>query len=162
MFPQLRWLRTRESRALLTYRLTENYESGGAGLFGSVDEYMKIITPIACGGTAENGYRLLKPETIRLLQVNHLDEVAMEDMISTQFGYGFGLCGRVHVNPTYSLCPSPVGEFGWSSATSHNVLIDPENRIAYHYATHLMGSNYGSRKIHPKIRDLIYAGIFDN
>ena len=142
-----------------SHRLTDRYDSGGAGLFGGVDDYMKIITPIACGGTAENGYRLLKPETIRLLQVNHLDEVAMEDMISSQFGYGFGLCGRVHVNPAYSLCPSPVGEFGWSSATSHNVLIDPENRIAYHYATHLWNCNYGSRKIHPKIRDLVYEGL---
>ncbi len=142
------------------YLLTDTYESGGAGLFGSVDEYMKIVTPIACGGTAKNGYRLLKPETIALLGENHLHEVAMEDMISTQFGYGFGLCGRVHVNPTYSLSPTPVGEFGWSSATGHHVLIDPTNRITMHYAMHIKGSNYASRKSTPVIRELVYEGIF--
>jgi hypothetical protein len=29
--------------------LSENYESGGAGLFSTVDDYMKIITATACG-----------------------------------------------------------------------------------------------------------------
>ena len=141
------------------YRMTDRYESGGAGLFGSVDEYMKIVTPIACGGVAENGYRLLKPETIALLGENHLHEVAMEDMISHQFGYGFGLFGRAHVNPTYSLSPTPVGEFGWGSATGHHVIIDPINRLALHYAMHIKGSNYCSRKSTPKIRDLVYEGL---
>ena len=142
------------------YRLTDSYESGGAGLFGSVDEYMKIVTPIACGGTAKNGYRLLTPETIAMLGENRLHETAMEEMLTSQFGYGFGLCGRAHVNPVYSLSPTPVGEFGWGSATGHQVTIDPVNRLAFHYAMHIMGSTHCSRKVVPAIRELVYEAIW--
>ena len=142
------------------YCFTPNFDSGGAGLFGSVDEYMKIITPIACGGTSENGYQILKPETIRLFTENHLSDVQRDDFVTTRrFGYGFGLCGRVHVDPTVSLCLSPVGEFGWSSASGHHVLIDIENRVAFHFATHLLDCDYAHNMIHPALRNLVYEGL---
>lgn len=142
------------------YEFTPDFDSGGAGLFGSVDEYMKIITPIACGGTAENGYRILKPETIALFRENRLSPIQLDEMVSrSRFGYGFGLCCRVHMNPTVSMCLSPVGEFGWSSATAHHVLMDTDNRLAFHFATHLMNCNYAHSKIHPILRNLVYEGL---
>jgi CubicO group peptidase (beta-lactamase class C family) len=143
-----------------SFRFTPSFEGGGAGLFGSVDEYMKIITPIACGGTAENGYRILKPETVKLFTENRLSDIQRDDLVSTtRYGYGFGLCGRVHVDPTLSLCLSPVGEFGWSSASSHHVLIDTKNRLAFHYATHMIDCKYAHNKIHPALRNLVYEGL---
>ena len=33
------------------YRLTENYESGGAGLYSTVDDYILLADALACGGT---------------------------------------------------------------------------------------------------------------
>lgn len=147
----------REIECRNSFRFTEAFEGGGAGLFGSVDEYMKIITPIACGGTAKNGYRILKPETVKLFTENRLSDVQRDDLVSTtRYGYGFGLCGRVHVDPTLSLCLSPVGEFGWSSASAHHVLLDVENRLCFHFATHIMDCRYAHNKIHPALRNLVY------
>ncbi len=142
------------------YIFHENYYSGGAGLFTSVEDYIKIIAAVANNGITTDGYRILKPETIRLMQENHLCDKALEDFIQYRFhGYGFGLCGRVHIDPTVSLSLSPKGEFGWDGAANAFVMIDPENRIAVFYATHVMGCRYGYVAIHPKIRELVYKAL---
>lgn len=142
------------------YILSSRFESGGAGLFSSVDEYMKIITTIACGGTTKDGYRLLKPETIRLMQENHLDNGAINVFSTSRlYGYGWGLCGRVHMNPARSLSLSPVGEFGWDGAANAFVVIDPENRIALFFGAHLHSCTYGYNVIHPILRNLAYDAL---
>ena len=142
------------------YCLCDHYDSGGAGLFASVDEYIKIITAIANGGKAANGYQILKPETIELMQHNRLCDDALNDFVSGMlFGYGWGLCGRVHMNPTVSLSPSPVGEFGWDGAASAFVIVDPINHVAVYFGTHLHNCGYAGRVIHPNIRRLVYEGL---
>lgn len=47
--------------------LTPNYASGGAGTISTVDDYSLFADAMASGGTAANGYRILRPDTIRLL-----------------------------------------------------------------------------------------------
>ncbi len=140
--------------------MLKNYESGGGGLFSSVGDYLKIITAIACGGATREGYRILKPETIAMMQKNYLSDTARNDMIkSSDFGYGWGLCGRVHMDPTVSLSLSPVGEFGWNGAANAYALIDPENRLAIFYAAHVMKATYGYTVVHPTLRNMIYEQI---
>ncbi|MBQ8005316.1 MAG: beta-lactamase family protein, partial [Clostridia bacterium] len=98
------------------YCLSEEYESGGAGLFSNLSDYSKIIDAVANGGVAESGYRLLEEETVASLMVNHLKTEA-QFMAYTKsprwYGYGYGLCGRVMMNPLASLAKSSKGEFGW-------------------------------------------------
>lgn len=144
------------------YRLSENYESGGAGLFGSVDEYIKIITMAACGGKAPSGKQILKPETIKLCMVNRLCEDALDDFVVQKFyGYGWGLCGRVHTNPTVSLSRSPVGEFGWDGAAGAFAMIDPVNEVAFFFGTNVLSCTYVYNIIHPTLRNLVYECIGD-
>jgi CubicO group peptidase (beta-lactamase class C family) len=140
--------------------ITPDYDSGGAGLFSTVDEYMKIITVIACGGTTADGYRILKPETISMMGKNHLPEAGLNDFSNTRlFGYGWGLCGRAHMNPTLSCSLAPVGEFGWDGAAAAFSMIDAKNRVALYFGTHLFGCSYGYHMVHPTIRNLVYEGI---
>lgn len=142
------------------YALSPDYDSGGAGLFATVDEYSKIITAIACGGTSPDGYRLLKPETIAMMQKSYLCDDALNDFVSHRlFGYGWGLCGRVHMAPTRSLSLSPVGEFGWDGAAAAFVMIDPANRIALYFGTHVHNCAYMYQLCHPTIRNLLYEGL---
>ena len=142
------------------YQLSPDYDSGGAGLFASVDEYIKIISVIANGGTTKDGYQLLKPETIAMMQVNYLHDDARNDFISGMlYGYGWGLCGRVHMNKTVSLSRAPIGEFGWDGAANAFVIVDPINRVAVYYGTEIHSCDYGYRVIHPNIRNLVYEGL---
>lgn len=142
------------------YSLTPNYDSGGAGLFASVDEYIKIIAVIANGGKTKDGYQILKPETIALMQKNHLCDDARNDFVNGKlYGYGWGLCGRVHMDATVSLSRSPVGEFGWDGAANAYVMVDAINHIAIYFGTHIKNCGYGYRVIHPTLRDLVYEGL---
>ncbi len=142
------------------YTLSDEYDSGGAGLFSTVDEYMKIITVVACGGTTKDGYQLLKPETIESMGINRMCDDALNDFASSRFfGYGWGLCGRAHMDPEYSLSKSPVGEFGWDGAACAYVMIDPKNRIAMYFGTHIHNCGYGYHKVHPTLRDLLYEAL---
>ena len=145
------------------YMLSPEYESGGAGLFATVNEYIKIITAIACGGVCPNGHRLLSEESIKLMQENHLCEKALNDFVSSRlYGYGWGLCGRVHMNPVTSLSLAPVGEFGWDGAAGAFVMIDRKNQIALYFGTHVFNCNYVYNVIHPTIRNLVYEALGAN
>ena len=134
-----------------------NYESGGGGLFSSVSDYVKIINVLAMGGTTADGYRILKPETVEMMKKNYLTDVQRTDFVKhANYGYGWGLCGRVHMNPHASLSLSPIGEFGWDGAAGAFAMIDTDNRIAAFFATHVMHARYIYAIIHPRIRNLIY------
>ena len=154
---------TGKARVIPTHNkfiLSPEYDSGGAGLFSSVDEYMKIISVIACGGTTSDGYTILKPETIRMMGENRLSADCLNNFVSTRFyGYGWGLCGRAHFDPVRSASLSPVGEFGWDGAAAAFVMIDPTNRISLYFGTHVFGSHYAYHMIHPTIRNMVYEAL---
>lgn len=140
--------------------LTPEFESGGAGLFGTASEYIKIINVLSLGGTSPSGYQLLTEKSVKMMQENYLCEKALDDFsVPPRLGYGWGLCGRVHINKHLSQSRSPIGEFGWDGACGAYVLIDPENRISLFYAQHIGGCNFAYHKIHPTLRDLAYEAI---
>ncbi len=144
------------------YALTDNYDSGGAGLYSNLGDYSKIIDAVANGGMAENGYRLLNEDTVRMLSVNRLTTEAQLRSYTQSprwYGYGYGLCGRVMMNPLASLSKSPVGEFGWDGAACSYAIIDPSNKLSVFYTTHVRGSDYLYERAHPYIRNLIYEAI---
>ncbi len=142
------------------FMLSSRYESGGAGLFSTVDDYMKIITPIACGGTAKNGYRVLSEKSVKMMTENRLNAVCLNERRNGRlYGYGWGLCCRVHMNPTVSMSLSPVGEFGWDGAANAYAMIDTENRIAVYFGTHIHDCPYGCNYVQPYLRNLIYECI---
>lgn len=142
------------------FMLSSRYESGGAGLFSTVDDYMKIITPIACGGMAKNGYRVLSEKSVKMMTENRLDAACLNERRNGRlYGYGWGLCCRVHMNPTVSMSLSPVGEFGWDGAANAYAMIDTENRIAVYFGTHIHDCPYGCNYVQPYLRNLIYECI---
>lgn len=139
------------------YCFAPGYDSGGAGLFSSVDDYVTILTAIANGGKTPDGYSILRPDTIALAEKNLLHDVALTDFCQGRlFGYGWGLCGRVHRDPSVSFSLSPVGEFGWDSAANAFSLIDTKNRVALFFGAHVRSYTYGYHYVHPMLRNIVY------
>lgn len=139
------------------FALSPDYDSGGAGLFTTVDDYMKLITALACDGTAENGYRVLRPESIAEFEVNRLCPDAWKDFVSGRlYGYGWGLCGRVHVNPVRSLSRASVGEFGWDGAQSAFSMVDRKTHTALYFGTQVANCSYAYQILHPTLRNLVF------
>jgi len=54
------------------FNLTDCYESGGAGLYSTVDDYSLFADAMACGGVGITGKQILKPETIDLMRSEQL------------------------------------------------------------------------------------------
>lgn len=142
------------------FKINEVYESGGGGIFSKTSDYIKFVTCLANGGKTADGFSILKPETIEMLKVPRLCPAAKADMVNTRLhGYSWGLCGRVHENPVYSMSKSPVGEFGWDSAGAAFTMVDTDNRVALFLACHVLGCNYAYHVLHPWMRNLVYEGL---
>lgn len=143
-----------------SFKFTANYESGGAGLAGTVDAYSTFIDALCNGGLGANGVRILSEETTKMFTIPYTTGQLSEDFaIAGKIGYEYGLGVRVLVDD--KLSKSPIGEFGWDGAAGAYALVDPINNISIFYAQHIVGFPKVYSEIHPKIRDLVYKCIED-
>lgn len=55
--------------------LGAEYESGGAGAFGTLASYLKILAAVANGGVGPNGARILEEATVRAMFQDQADVV---------------------------------------------------------------------------------------
>ncbi len=138
-----------------SFKFTANYESGGAGLAGTVDAYSTFIDALCNGGVGANGARILSEESIKLFTIPYTKGQMSEDFaFAGKIGYEYGLGVRVLVDDKIS--KSPLGEFGWDGAAGAYALVDPFNHISIFYAQHIMSFPKVYHEIHPKIRDFAY------
>lgn len=132
------------------------YESGGAGLISSVNDYGRFADAMANGGEGVNGARILSPATIALMAVNHLNGEQMADFARMGWlGYGYGLGVRTLIDPAVGGANSPAGEFGWTGAAGSMSLMDPQSGVSLFYAAHVLNNNDGD--IHPRLRNILYG-----
>jgi CubicO group peptidase (beta-lactamase class C family) len=114
------------------------YESGGAGLYSTVKDYLKFSQMLANGGIY-NGERIIGRKTIDLMRTNHLDNVQLSDFTNSYLaGYGYGLGVRTLINKAEGHSNSSVGEFGWTGALGTYVSIDPQEGASVVYMHQMM------------------------
>lgn len=142
------------------YRLTPCYESGGAGLISTVNDYGKFVETMCNYGVSASGVRILSEESIGMMRTRRVDDVCHKDFRDNMNmrGYTYGLGVRVMVNKLISGSKSPVGEFGWDGASGSYMLVDVENKIGIFYAQEIRGKGMGG-EVHPRIRDLVYETL---
>ncbi len=112
------------------FRLSDNYESGGAGFCGTVEDYALFADALACGGEAYNGYRLLKRESIDMMRRDHTGVLCLKNPFTCIQGdeYAYGLGVRTRLKDTeWGL---KKGEFGWDGAAGSYVMLDPAKEIS--------------------------------
>lgn len=137
--------------------LSDCYESGGAGLFGSVNDYIRFADALCCGGVGANGARILSAASIDQMRTCQVTGDCARDFdLVGRRGYGYGLGVRTLTDKSLG-AKSPLGEFGWDSAGGAFILMDPDNRIALVYMQHVIGCAPAYDVFHPTIRDLAYT-----
>ena len=142
-----------------TYRISDRYESGGAGLMSNVQDYITFADALACGGRAPDGTQILSPEMMELWRANQLGPKARRSFDEWQrLGYSYGLGVRTRVDLTKG-GPGTIGEFGWDGAAGAFALIDPYRHVSAFFAMHVKSYGYVYDVVHPKIRTLIYEGL---
>lgn len=139
------------------FRLTENYESGGAGLYSCVEDYSRFADALANGGVGITGAQILKQETIDLMRTEQLSGYAMHNEFSCAAGpgYGYGLGVRTLIDKSQGQ-RSSLGEFGWDGAAGSYVMIDPAEKLSIFFAMHVRGWPNLIGCGHAPIRDLTY------
>ena len=138
------------------FNLTENYESGGAGLYSTVEDYSLFADAMACGGRGITGKQILQPETIDLMRTDQLGSYVMDTRFGCAAGpgYGYGLGVRTLIDESASR--STPGEFGWDGAAGSYVMIDPEYALSIFFAMHVRAWPTLIGCGHAPIRDMTY------
>lgn len=135
--------------------------SGGGGLVGTIDDYMKFVEMLRRGGTCDGG-RLLSPETLRFMMRNHLPgEIASMGPQSfaeqPMEGMGFGLGGAVVLDPARARCAGHVGDFSWGGMASTFFWMDPVADMSVVFFTQLSpSSSYPSRA---ELKALVHGAL---
>ena len=141
------------------YQLSPRYESGGAGLICSVEDYITFADALACGGEGGNGARILSSEMLQLWSANQLGPTARRSFDGwNRLGYSYGLGVRTRVDLAKGGRGS-VGEFGWDGAAGAWTMIDPCLHVSAFYAMHVRNFGYCYDVIHPTLRNLIYEAL---
>lgn len=139
------------------FRFTEAYDSGGAGLLSTVDDYIRLITALALGGISPEGVRILSEESVNLMKTDALNPLQRHDFLirsPAARGYSYGLGVRVMTEDIGT--GVPVGEFGWDGAAGAYALVDNTNRLAMFYSQQVCNSRVTYQEIHPALRDTLY------
>ncbi|EPR11857.1 serine hydrolase domain-containing protein [Ruminiclostridium papyrosolvens] len=140
-----------------SYKLSNRYESGGAGLISTADDYILFLDAMCNDGVSADGYRVLTRESIDLMRKDQMNDISKKDFDEFgRIGYSYGLGVRTLIEKEKSGVKSPLGEFGWDGAAGAYAVIDVENHLAIFYVQHVRNCGYAYSDIHPKIRDLSY------
>ena len=142
------------------FHLSPNYESGGAGVYSTTGDYAKLVDAIACGGTAYNGYEVLRSETVAKLSRNWLDEVQLADFQQKtgHFGNGYGLGVMMLMNKKPRNYKCAEGVFGWGGAAGTKAVMDTKNQLSFYYSQEVIGGpecTYEEHQ-HNKIINMLY------
>ena len=137
------------------YRFGSEYESAGAGLISSVDDYILIADALANGGVGKNGNRILSNYGIELMRANKLNEKQLATYaVSHNRGYGYGYGVRVNMTPETAGNLAPRGDFGWDGAKLCYLSADPISKVALFHAEHMGGLG---NVVIPRLRNLVYS-----
>ena len=133
------------------YVFTDTYQSGGAGLITTTEDYAKFVTGIVCG-------KVLSMDSINAWRGRLLTGKARDTFMSMgRVGYNYALGVQVIVDTANVGCPA--GIYGWDGAAGAACFMDPDRRIAMVYTQHVKGCGPAYSQIHPTVRDLAYAAL---
>jgi CubicO group peptidase (beta-lactamase class C family) len=99
------------------------YESGGGGLVGSAEDYLRFSLMLLNGGEW-NGVRLLGKKTVEFMTADHLGSIP----VATP-GLGFGLGFQVRRDAGIAGIAGSVGEYGWAGNAGTLFWIDPKEQL---------------------------------
>ena len=133
------------------------WESGGAGMVGTIGEYAHFLQMLLNGGTLD-GRRYLKRETIALMTSDHIGP--QTNIARDQFyfpgetsGFGLGFAVRTAVPPNTSW---PTGEYRWDGVAGTFFFVDPRDDM---FAIFLVQAPSQGGRIQLALKTLIYQAM---
>jgi CubicO group peptidase (beta-lactamase class C family) len=120
------------------------YESGGQGLWSTVDDYLKFARLFLGNGDVD-GVRLLRPETLRMMMTNQLTDTQRahfrllgQKPFAVGRGFGLGLSVVLETDKTDLMRRGSVGTVSWPGAYGGWWQADPIQKSVFIFLAHNM------------------------
>ena len=133
------------------------WQSGGAGMVGTIGDYARFVQMLLSGGTFV-GRRYLKPETVALMASDHVGpetKIARDHYYfpgeTSGFGLGFAVRTAQPANTQW-----PLGEYRWDGVAGTFFFIDPIDDM---FAICMMLSPSQRGRIQLELKTLIYEAL---
>jgi CubicO group peptidase (beta-lactamase class C family) len=133
------------------------WESGGAGVVGTMGDYARFAQMLLNGGTLD-GRRYLKPGTVALMTSDH---IGPETHIARDYFYfpgadsGFGLGFAVRtIQPSGTRLP--IGEYRWDGVAGTFFFIDPADDL---FVICMMQTPSQRGRIQTELKTLVYDAL---
>lgn len=133
------------------------FESGGAGLVSTTDDFMKFSRMLLQEGAYE-GKRILSRNAVRFLTQGELtgfQQEFFEKDFFTLAGYSYGNLMRVRKKNTSSWYLGSVGEYGWDGWLGTYMSNDPVDGRSILFM--IQQRDAGTMPVTRKLRNVIYA-----
>jgi CubicO group peptidase (beta-lactamase class C family) len=135
--------------------LPKRWESGGAGMIGTIGDYARFAQMLLNRGTLE-GRRYLKPETVALMTMDHLGpttKIARDRMYfpGSDSGFGLGFAVRTVDRP-----PLALGEYRWDGVGGTFFFVDPKDDM---FVIVMMQSPSQRGRIQTELKQIIYEAL---
>lgn len=142
---------------LTDYKKPPAFESGGAGLVSTLDDYIKF-TSMLLGKGEYNGKRILGRKTVEYMTSDQLTEWQKPALYyGATKGYGYGNYLRVLTDKAAAYTNASLGEYGWDGWTGDYVTISPEDNMIFLYFIQRCGA--GCNETTRKLRQIVYGAL---
>lgn len=106
------------------------FESGGAGLVSTLDDYAKFAAMLMQDGVY-GGQRILSPAAVRFMRAPRLSPEIRRNLWDSLNGYNYGCLMRVCDRPGSCAIYTEEGEYGWDGWLGTYFANLPEERITF-------------------------------
>jgi len=137
--------------------LPRRWESGGAGMVGTIGDYARFLQMLLNGGTVD-GRQYLKPATIALMASDHIGpetKIARDEFYfpgeTSGFGLGFAVRTAVPANTAW-----PLGEYRWDGVGGTFFFVDPKDDM---FTLLMMQSPSQRVRIETELKALVYQAL---
>ena len=119
----------------LDYTAKAPFDSGGGGLFTTVDDYGRFALMLLNNGTFE-GARVLSPASVKALMSNRISPAVAAGgygigVQQIRPGYEFGVNGIVVTDPEQAKVALGKGSYLWDGAAGTWFWVDPEHKTVF-------------------------------
>lgn len=129
----------------------KSYFSGGSGLSSTAYDYAVFLQMMLNGGTY-NGKQLLSRNTVRMMTMNQIGDIAFGD---DKFGLGF----EVVTEKGSAKSPSQAGTFSWGGAFQTSYWGDPKEKMVIVFYRQLFNTSHP--ELATKFKVMAYSALND-
>lgn len=134
------------------------FESGGAGLCSTIDDYAKFTQMLMEGGTYQ-GIRILAPKTVEYMTTAHVTPAQQRgvDTWESLAGHTYGNLMRILVDPGAAVGIGSKGEYGWDGWLGTYMMNDPAHNLTLLIMHQKVDS--GTTAYTRRIRNVLFSAL---